>query len=731
MTIIVIYVVCAAAYLALAVGALVNAGRRRRPGRTGVLLAAGCLATAAWAAAGAADWRRPLDGLAGQFDLLRAGLWYLLILHLCHRVTPDAVAGGARLRRTLVAVAVAALAVAGIVLALGGGIQAGGNGGEHAALIIALGPDQIGLGTRLSLPSGGLLLRLVIAVCQLLLVENLYRNTPDELRWNINLTCLALGGLAVFDAVLCADAALFHVASPALLEARPVVATLVTPLLALAAARNRNWEIDLHISRRAVFHSATLLVSGIFLLVLALVGEVVRRFGSQIGPNMGMVGEVSLLFAGLMTGLVLLASGSARSALRRAVVDHFFTSRFDYRQEWMRCLDTLSRGGAGTPLHRRVIRAVVQVVDSPGGTLLLREPGEPGMHWAGGWNMPPLGAPVAAGHALLGRLASTRVPLVLSESDGTAAAPLDALPQAWLAVPLLQDAELLGCIVAARPRAPFRLDAEVFDLLGILAHEARSYLAEQRAAQTVVEARELREYGQRFAFVAHDIKNVSGQLSMLLSNAETHIANPEFQRDMLATVRASVNKIGGLIRRLQQSDDPLAGTTSGDRVSLPERLHAMAAATQRVRGTPIEVEQDGWRGQAAIAPAAFDAVLTHLLDNAIEASPPQTPVRLRLKRSPGRIALDIVDRGHGMTAEFIRDHLFRPLYTSKPHGSGIGAYQARALLREVGGDLLVESLPGQGTTMHLLLPEPAPNTVASAAQADGPSAALSVPSQGC
>ena len=57
-----------------------------------------------------------------------------------------------------------------------------------------------------------------------------------------------------------------------------------------------------------------------------------------------------------------------------------------------------------------------------------------------------------------------------------------------------------------------------------------------------------------------------------------------------------------------------------------------------------------------------------------------------------------------MTPEFIRDELFRPFATTKGGGHGIGAYQARELLREAGGDLLVISRRAGGTTMRLLLP---------------------------
>ena len=57
------------------------------------------------------------------------------------------------------------------------------------------------------------------------------------------------------------------------------------------------------------------------------------------------------------------------------------------------------------------------------------------------------------------------------------------------------------------------------------------------------------------------------------------------------------------------------------------------------------------------------------------------------------MVIDIIDQGQGMAPEFVRDELFRPLRSTKTGGHGIGAYQARELLRDAGGDLLVISRP--------------------------------------
>ena len=79
-------------------------------------------------------------------------------------------------------------------------------------------------------------------------------------------------------------------------------------------------------------------------------------------------------------------------------------------------------------------------------------------------------------------------------------------------------------------------------------------------------------------------------------------------------------------------------------------------------------------------------------------------MRVQLRHEALSVVVDIVDEGPGMAPEFIRDELFRPFATTKGGGHGIGAYQARELLREAGGDLLVLSRKPGGTTMRLLLP---------------------------
>src|SRR3546814_11241423 len=97
---------------------------------------------------------------------------------------------------------------------------------------------------------------------------------------------------------------------------------------------------------------------------------------------------------------------------------------------------------------------------------------------------------------------------------------------------------------------------------------------------------------------------------------------------------------------------------------------------------------------AEVDRAALELVLGHLIQNAIEASPPTEPVTLAVSTDGERVAIDVIDRGCGMTPAFVRDQLFRPFVSSKPGGFGIGAFAARQLTAAMGGEGSVAS-PGR------------------------------------
>jgi len=221
-----------------------------------------------------------------------------------------------------------------------------------------------------------------VAILGLVLVEQLYRRTPELARWGIKPLVLGLGGMFVFDLFLFSEAMLFKRLDPDIWAARGIVHALVIPLVAVATARNTAWTIDLHVSRGVVLHSTALLVSGVYLLAMAAAGYYIRFFGGSWGKML----QVALVFAALLLLALVMFSGQFRSRLRVFVSKHFFSYRFDYREEWLRFTHTLSPRAPHLGLHELCIKALGDLVESSAGALWMRE-GDVFRH-AGRWNLP-------------------------------------------------------------------------------------------------------------------------------------------------------------------------------------------------------------------------------------------------------------------------------------------------------------------------------------------------------
>ncbi|MDB5368318.1 MAG: periplasmic sensor signal transduction histidine kinase [Rhodospirillales bacterium] len=653
-----LHLACAIAYAALAALALL----KRPVSLTGRWLVGACAVTIVWALVWAVAPSSPI------MPLLETALplaWCGFLVQLNVRALGEAAPG---LKRHFGTVAVL--------------LSVGALGAEASLLILPV-PSWAGLGE--------IVLRIAIAVAGVLLLENLYRNADAAGRWNLKPVLLALVGLFAFEIVLYADALLFRRMTPGLLVARAPIALMLVPLLALGAARNRGWKVDIHVSRNVVFHSATLMICGGFLLGMAALGGVVRALEVEWGPML----EAVLLFAAAAVVAVAVTSGAVRSRLKALVARNFFSHRYDWRQVWLGYLATLS-GVEGT-LQARIIRAVADPVDSPGGWLWLRDGST--CRCVATWNapMPPAGGPLPASFIDTFQRGDWVLDLDRQVDLDSVPPVLRDLKRAWAAVPLAHGGQVLGFVVLAQPRAAAAVDFETYDLLRVLALQTASYVAEEQASVELADARRFEAYGKRFAFVVHDLKNVVSQLSLMLRNAETYRNDPAFQADVIETVAHAVQSMNKTLAQLRQARDRAAAECE------PASIARAVAARRAQRGAAVRIEDEAGGSTVALEAVQFERTLEHLIDNALEVSPEGAGIDVRLERAEESLAIEVIDRGPGMTPAFVATELFRPFRSTKG-GHGIGAYQVRETARAAGGDLVVISEPGVGTTMRLVLP---------------------------
>ena len=476
----------------------------------------------------------------------------------------------------------------------------------------------------------------------------------------------------------------------------------VAGLLAAAGSRADDAAAPA-LSRTAAMRSLTSVAVLIYAGTTALVAHLAAAFGG----SHGRMYETAVVFGAAAALLALASTPWLRAWTRVKVAKHLFRHRYDYRTEWQRFTATLGHPGpGGDPLGVRIVRAVADLTDSPAG-LLLAMTEEDRMIPAAAWNCDPQDSDPAdlafARHLATGRIVA--LDSVRADPHGVEAACIPAAlladRLAWVVVPLLHGERLAGAIVLARPPVDRALDWEDLDLLRVAGRQAASYLAEDRAHAALADAARFEEFNRRFAFLLHDIKNVASQVTLVARNAERHADNAAFRADMVATLRESAARMTTLLARLGQHDasrpEPLRAVDAG-------ALVACAAAMRRAQH-PVEVEivSDGPIHVMA-AQGRLAQVLDHLIQNAVEASGRGVAVRLRVEAAGEQVAIEVIDRGGGMSPGFVRDQLFRPFVSTKPSGFGIGAYEARELVRAMDGRLDVSSREGEGTRFRILLP---------------------------
>ena len=541
---------------------------------------------------------------------------------------------------------------------------------------------------------------LAVAILGLVLTEQCYRRTPLRSRWHVRPLVLAFAAIFGYDVVLYSDAVLFRVLDENLWAARGIAQAMTVPLFALTFDRTKNWSFDVVLSRGVVAGSTALLASGAYLVLVATGGFYLRYFGGSWGKAL----EVALLFAALLLLAMVSVSTTFRAKLRVMVAKNFFAYRYDYREEWLRFTQTLAAGPA-EQARMSCILALANLVESSGGALWLNDQGD--------WYrqverslLPRTDAVESVESSLPSFLRRTGWVVEISDlaRQPTKYQELELPPSiksmrdAWLIVPLLTGEELIGFVVLVNPRIRVEIDWEVLDLLRTAGRQASSYLAYAMAAEALLEANKFDAFNRLSAFVVHDLKNLIAQLQLLLSNAERHRDNPEFQRDMLSTVEHVVGKMHQLTMQLRPD------ASSIDRMR-PVDISQLAMRVQALRSTDrVKVEVDAPPGLLVHGHEdRLERVIGHLVQNAVEASRDNSSVTVRAVRDGEDVVIDVSDRGKGMTQDFLRDRLFKPFQTTKDTGTGIGAYESQQYVKQIGGRIEVESQPDRGTCVRVRL----------------------------
>ncbi|MGK2907414.1 MAG: XrtA/PEP-CTERM system histidine kinase PrsK [Desulfuromonadales bacterium] len=452
----------------------------------------------------------------------------------------------------------------------------------------------------------------------------------------------------------------------------------------------------LAISRDVVSRSLIVLAVGCYLLLLGGAGEGLRYVGVE-NQRLFYIGFAVL--SGLLLALMLLSEKNRRK-LMVFLYKHFYRHKYDYRNEWLMFTAQLSSADNMGKLQNAILEFYCETFGRKGAALYLRDLATGTYQQKASCNLEFHQSSFLSNHPLVVYFNETNW---VFNADDTHPDQLDSIKRQFepfkvqLCIPLQYEGNLEGFILLGEAINPGeKLIFEDYDLMKVLARQATSVLLSLKLSAQLSTAQEMAAIGKVSTFVIHDLKNHVSNLTLMVDNARDHMANPEFQRDMIETLDETIGKINTLISRLKNIKEKKELNLAP--CNLTEVVHRGAKASGN---QPEIVQSDAIR--VYIDAAEIEKVVHNLVLNACEAGSAKGSVTISVGMGDSAF-FEVADRGCGMSEDFIRNRLFQPFQTTKKKGFGIGLYQCRQIIEAHGGRIEVSSKAGEGTSFKVHLP---------------------------
>ena len=215
--------------------------------------------------------------------------------------------------------------------------------------------------------------------------------------------------------------------------------------------------------------------------------------------------------------------------------------------------------------------------------------------------------------------------------------------------------------------------------------------------------------GYIFSGVRHEIGNPINSINMILgilSSKLPHLSQ-EAIRDYLDRIMSQVSRVEFLLRSLKsfnmyETQDPQHLRTA----SFMELFLPLVRDDLEKKGITFDLKLDPKADRLYADPRALQQVLVNLITNAVDAlcERDHPMIALSVSTSDGFVHIKVEDNGCGMAEDKVTD-LFKPFYTTKANGTGLGLVIVKKMITRMNGTIAIESRRDIGTVVTISLPE--------------------------
>ena len=543
---------------------------------------------------------------------------------------------------------------------------------------------------------------LLLNLWLLVLLEQLYRNADVKVKWALWSLIIALGMATVFDFVLFAQAAMVNQLDFSYWYARGFITALGMPLILVSTRRIKDWSVDVFVSREMVFYSSMLLISGVYLLLLAIAGYAINFFGG----TWGNVISIAFILLGGSVLAALLITERLRREVKVFITKHFFANKYDYRIEWLKSIEQLEIGASDDYYHTAT-HIICSSLNIEQGALVKKvSSGNYQCLYQKNYRLEQedLNCLVTVDEFCQqhGWIIDVRELAVVEQSypDLSLDAQLCRQKHIDIIIPIFMNKSVYGFFLLAMPAEQGLLNWEDRDLLFSISRQLSNYLSLNEANERIAESKQFDAFNRMSAFLVHDLKNIQAQLSLINSNAKRHRDNPAFIDDVFETVASATGRLDKVLTQLRNKQLVESSKKNTDVQAL-----IIAVVEQRNVQMPHISVQLSLESRISIDEETLSSVLNHLLQNAQEATNDNGWVKIIAQMMASELHIEIIDSGCGMSVDFIANRLFKPFDTTKGNaGMGIGVYEAKQFIESVNGTMQVTSQENEGSHFKIVIP---------------------------
>jgi signal transduction histidine kinase len=280
----------------------------------------------------------------------------------------------------------------------------------------------------------------------------------------------------------------------------------------------------------------------------------------------------------------------------------------------------------------------------------------------------------------------------------------------FIAKPIVKDVLLKAVARAAEKKRLTDEKRRLEQEIKLYAEELETRVAERTAElvethKRLVAQERIAALGRAAAQVAHEVKNPLAGLLLYSLHLKSKSDNfSERQTYLVGKIVDTINHLNNRVEQILDFARPVnLNLQAGNLNEIVNDILELLRPQLTAKEVEVRLSMGQRAAYALLDESSIRGALMNLILNAIEATPERGVVSIACDRSDGSVRLKITDTGPGIDDEKAKK-IFEPFYTTKAGGLGLGMPYARKIIEQHGGTISLNSRPGEGTTVSVVLP---------------------------